>query len=168
MSPQTLAANLEGLRNFRSVFGIVFSRGDEVVFSDAAVPGESLAELAITLDDISFYFKDEQRDPDQLAFGYDGGNLLIILDVRFRLVVMHHRHEDVDIIAQAANAFLKDYRIGLIAERVSLGDTVEQAAITAEAREAIDAPLSREPTPGKTERAHKAVDPTQPISPIIS
>lgn len=168
MSPQTLTANLEGLRNFRSVFGVVFSRGDEVIFSDASVPGESLAEMAITLDDIAYYFKDEDRDPDQLAFGYDGGNLLVILDVRFRLVVLHHNHDDVDIIAHAANSFLKDYRIGLIAERVSLGDTVEEAAISAEARQAIDAPLSGEPPPQPSDRGQKTVDPTQPISPITS
>lgn len=170
MSPQTLSANLEALRKFRSVYGVVFSRGDEIVFSDANVPGESLAEVAVTLDDISFYFEEEGRNPDQLSFGYDGGNILIILNGRYRLVVLHHAAEDVDIIAQAAHSFLKDYRIGLIGERISLGDSVEEAEIKAGAREAIDGNSAKahEAAAEIAEKVHRPVDPTQPISPVTS
>lgn len=170
MSPQTLSANLEALRGFRSVYGVIFSRSDEIVFSDAEIPGENLAELAVTLDDISFYFDEEGRNPDQLAFGYDGGNLLIILNDRYRLVVLHHNAEDVDIIAQAAHSFLKDYRVGLIGERVSLGDSVEEAEVNAGAREAIDgdSPKAHEAAEGLAKKVHKPVEPTQPITPVFS
>ncbi len=170
MSPQTLSANLEALRNFRSVYGVVFSRSDEVVFSDANIPGENLAELAGTLDDISFYFEEEGRNPDQLSFGYDGGNLLVILGGRYRIVVLHHNAEDVDIIAQAARSFLKDYKIGLIGDRVALGDTIEVAEVKAGAREAIDGDSKRghEGAEGLAKKVHRAVDPTQPITPVFS
>ncbi len=61
-----------------------------------------------------FLFAQEQRTPDQLVFGYDGGHLLILLLGEFRMVVLHHQADEVDFVARAGRAFLKDYAMDLV------------------------------------------------------
>lgn len=171
MSPQTLSSNLEALRKFRSVCGVVFSRGDEILFGEADVAIDNLADLAVTLDDISYYFEEENRSPDQLAFGYDGGNLVLVMNERYRLVVIHRVPEDVDLVGRAAQAFLKDYRMGLVAGRVAEENAAGRIRAGIDAPEAIDELLStRQDAPASASFAGKAlrsVDPTQPIAPIV-
>ena len=114
MSPQTLTSALETLRNAGSVFGLLFSRGNEVIFQDTSYSEERVRELAQTVDDIAYYFEQEKRAPDQLAFGYDGGSLLILLRGEFRMVLFYHHIDEVDFVARAARAFLKDYEMGIV------------------------------------------------------
>jgi hypothetical protein len=49
-----------------------------------------------------------------LVFGYDGGHLLILLLGEFRMVVLHHQADEVDFVARAGRAFLKDYAMDLV------------------------------------------------------
>ncbi|MAS93244.1 MAG: hypothetical protein CMO55_08615 [Verrucomicrobiales bacterium] len=120
MNPETLSSNLGALRNLGSVFGIIFTRGTETLFNAAEFSLERTQEVVSTLDDISFYFENEGRLPDQLSFGYDGANLLLLLAEDFRLVVLYHNAGEVDDLATAARAFLKDYVASQIARQVSL------------------------------------------------
>ncbi|HQZ27500.1 MAG: hypothetical protein KA250_06945 [Verrucomicrobiales bacterium] len=113
MSPQAIASSLESLRNAGSVFGLILAKGQEVIFGDTSLTPEGVQELAITLDDIAYYFTQEKRNPDQLAFGFDGGSLLILLADEYRLVVFHYDSNELDFVAKAGRAFLKDYLTGL-------------------------------------------------------
>jgi hypothetical protein len=113
MSPQIFVSSLESLRNAGSVFGLILSEGQDVIFDDTPLTPEGVKELAITLDDIAYYFEQEKRNPDQLAFGFDGGNLLILLAGVYRLVFFHHETSELDFVAKAGRAFLKDYLTGL-------------------------------------------------------
>lgn len=109
MTPETFAATLGALRHAGSVYGLVLSRRREVLYQDAPCGEARATELAALLDEISCYFEQERRSPDQLFFGYDGGQLLILLLGEFRMVVFHREPGEVDFVARAGRAFLKDY-----------------------------------------------------------
>jgi hypothetical protein len=109
MSPQNVASALGALRNSGSVFGVLLTRGNELIYQDAPVSEPRLGELVTILDDIAYYFEQEKRAPDQLSFGYDGGNILLQLRDDLRLVIFHHRSDEVDRVATASAAFLKDF-----------------------------------------------------------
>jgi len=109
MTPQTFASAIGGIRHAGSVYGFILAHGHDVLFHETPFSEIRIRELAAALDDIVYYFEQEKRRPDQLAFGYDGGNLLILLLEDFRLVVFHHLADEVDFIARASRAFLKDH-----------------------------------------------------------
>lgn len=109
MSPQDFASALGALRHSGSVFGVLLTRGHELLYQDTTIPEPRISELATVLDDIAYYFEQEKRSPDQISFGYDGGNILLQLRDDLRLVVFHHRSDEVDRVAKASSAFLKDY-----------------------------------------------------------
>jgi hypothetical protein len=109
MSPQNFASALGALRHSGSVFGVLATKGHDLIYQDTTIPEPRLGELATILDDIAYYFEQEKRSPDQLSFGYDGGNILLQLRGDLRLIVFHHRAEEIDQIATASAAFLKDY-----------------------------------------------------------
>jgi hypothetical protein len=116
MTPQTFASELAAIRHAGSVYGLILTRGHELLFHDTPFPDERVRELAASLDDIAYYFKQEKRTPDQLAFGYDGGHLLILLFDDFRMVVFHHQGDEVDFVARASRAFLKDHAMDLLTQ----------------------------------------------------
>jgi len=109
MSPQNFASAIGALRHSGSVFGVLLTRGHELLYQDTTISEPRIRELATVLDDIAYYFEQEKRSPDQLSFGYDGGNILLQLRDDLRLVVFHHRSDEVDRVAKASAAFLKDY-----------------------------------------------------------
>ena len=76
-------------------------------------------EVVALIDDILEYVSNQGREVDQLCFGYDGGNLVIVTDDDYRLIVMHMQPDEVDFIAKAARAFLIDFQVGLFAEQLS-------------------------------------------------
>lgn len=113
MTPETFAATLGALRSAGAVYGLVLARRHEILYHDAPCGEARARELATTLDDIACYFEQERRSPDQLVFGYDGGNLLILLLGEFRMIVFHREAGEVDFVARAGRAFLKDYAMDL-------------------------------------------------------
>ena len=115
MTPQSFTTALGAIRHAGSVYGLILTRWQDLLFQDTPYAPSKVAELASTLDDIVYYFEQEQRAPDQLVFGYDGGHLLILLLGEFRMVVFHHQAEEVDFVARAGRAFLKDYAMDLLA-----------------------------------------------------
>ena len=141
MNPETFTSNLGALRNLESVFGLIFMRGTEALFSDAEFPSERITEIVSIVDDITYYFDSENRNPDQLSFGYDGANILIFLRKDLRMVVLYHNQDQVDTIADSARAFLMDYETSLL---VAEFETVQIGM----------------------QREKKGVPPTEPIAPV--
>lgn len=129
MTGTLLASALGALRNSGSVFGLLLTRGHEVIFRDVELPDGRVTELASILDDIAYYFEQEKRSPDQLSFGYDGGNLLLQLRGELRMVIFHHQPDEVDEIAGASAAFLKDYEMGLLVNGWSRGHVATPATV---------------------------------------
>ena len=109
MSPQNIATSLDALRQTGSVFGVILTKGHEIIYEDTAIPEPRLSGLVTILDEIAYYFGQEQRCPDQLSFGYDRGNLLIQLRGDLRMIVFHHQADEIDHLGRASAAFLKDY-----------------------------------------------------------
>lgn len=114
---------LGALRQAGSVYGILLMREKELLYHDSPYLESQAVDLVSTLDDIAYYFEQEKRAPDQLSFGYDGGNLLILMLGPFRIVVFHHQFDEVDAVARAARAFLKDHAMGLLVAGLAAGRT---------------------------------------------
>jgi hypothetical protein len=127
MNPSQLAATLGALRKAGSVFGVLFTQGETTRFSDLAYSPERVAALKKIVSDIASYYEKEQRRPELLAFGFDGGSLVILMRGDHRLVVLHHRSDEADFIAKAGGAFLKDYFASLAAERFLAADRAAPA-----------------------------------------
>ncbi len=152
MNSQTIQSTLASLRKAGSIFGVLFCQDGETLFSDLAYTPERVTEFTAILDDIGYYFDQEGRDPDALAFSYDGGNLVILMQDGLRLVVLHHDADEVDFIASAGGAFIKDYQMGKsVREFTENGVTEMPKSVPAPARDA-------EP--------NRKVDPTSPISSV--
>ncbi len=170
MSPQTLTATLGALRKAGSVIGVVFAKDTEILYNDAPFVPERMNELVGVLDDIAFYFEQEKKDPDQLAFGYDGGNLAIVLDGSYRILVLHAVADEVDFIAKAARSFLKDYQMSIFAGGLVDGSSIEESRRRLEqsqvkfnvAEEGEEKP-ARVITEQITAQAKKASDMTEPV-----
>ena len=152
MNPQTIQSTLASLRKAGSIFGVLFCQDGETLFSDLAYTPERVTEFTAILDDIGYYFDQEGREPDALAFSYDGGNLVTLMQDGLRLVVLHHDADEVDFIASAGGAFIKDYQMGKsVREFTENGVTEMPKSVPAPARDA-------EP--------NRKVDPTSPISSV--
>lgn len=149
MNSQILESTLAALRRSGSVFGVILNEGSATVYSDLAYLPDRVADLTTILDDICFYFEQEGRDPDALAFSYDGGNLILLRRDGLRLVVLHHNADEADFIAVAGNAFLKDLSTS--------------RSVKAFVKEERGVPTG--PTPAVAPKK-KLVDPTAPISPV--
>lgn len=124
MSPQTFATSLDVLRQAGSVFGVLLTKGHEIIYQDTAIPEPRLSELATILDDIAYYFEQEQRRPDQFSLGYDGGNLLIQLRGDLRMIVFHHQADEIDHVGRVSAAFLKDYGMSVLVDEWVAGAAV--------------------------------------------
>lgn len=172
MKVDTIQSSLSGLKSAGSVFGVILAQENQVVFSDVPFTQDRVEHVVTVLDDIGFYFKKENRKIDQLAFGYDGGNLVVVLDEAYRLIVLHSLNDEIDFIAKAAKAFLIDYQMGLFAaefekdldqDRAIETVSPEPEAVTPEEVK-IQEPL-RPGTTRITLRAEKGFDKTQPLQP---
>lgn len=117
MSPETLSSSLSALKTTGSVFGVFLSNGDRILFQASPFSDSRIAELATTLDDIALYFEQENRKPDQLSFGFDGANLLVLIEGEHRLAVFSHNAEEVDLLAEFSRAFMKDFASSLLIGR---------------------------------------------------
>ncbi|MEM6278411.1 MAG: hypothetical protein AAF491_05850 [Verrucomicrobiota bacterium] len=150
MTPETIIATLGAMRQAGSVFGVLFSKGTEEIFSDLAYTPDRIEAMVAVLDDIVAYFDQEGRQPEVLSFCYDGGNLLLVLARGHRLVVLHHHADEADFIAKAAGAFLKDYFTSLAVE-----DWSDEAGKKKAKKSAKRSKARRKPG-----------DPTAPITPM--
>lgn len=117
MTPETLSANLNAFKKAGSIYGVMFQRGHEVIYSKLPFTSDKAKELSVVINDIVHFYAQEGQVLDQLAFRHDDGNLMIFLKEDHQLVVLHHSPEEVDSIADAATSFLCDYLTG---EAISL------------------------------------------------
>ena len=172
MKVETIQSSLSGLKSAGSVFGVILARESQVIYSDVPFTQDRVDHVVTVLDDIGFYFKKENRNVDQLAFGYDGGNIVVVMDEGYRLIVCHSVNDEIDYIAKAAKAFLIDYQMGLFAaefekdlnqDRALNAVSPEPQPVTAEQIRA------QEPQRPGTQRinlkAEKGFDETEPLQP---
>ncbi|MEM7698796.1 MAG: hypothetical protein AAF236_10365 [Verrucomicrobiota bacterium] len=173
MRSQVLQANLNSLRKSGSVFGLVMARETTVMFSDVAFSAKAVTGIVQTVDDIIFYYAKEHRSPDTFAFGYDGGNLLLVTDEFFRLIVWYSDETGIDRVTRSARSFLKDYKASLITDQLEKGLSLVEAERVAfseaELPDVLDGEdaLARPVTERISARAKGPIDPTSPIAPVL-
>lgn len=119
MSKESIQGPLTALRNAGTVSGVCLVRGTELVVNLFPFSENRVNEVVTLIDDILLFLADKGRQIDQLCFGYDGGNLVIVSDDDYRLIIMHMHPDEIDFIAKAARAFLIDFQVGLFAEQLS-------------------------------------------------
>lgn len=115
MNQEALTASLRALRGYASVTGVILARGSKVLASQSELLPFQTSEVVTTLDDIVAYFRDDNRKPDQLAFGYDGAQLIVLIYEPYRLIITHREANEIDLIATAARAFMLDFEMGMVA-----------------------------------------------------
>ena len=172
MKGETIQSSLSALKSAGSVFGVILSQESEVIYSDVPFSSDRVAHVATVLDDIGFYFKKENRVVDQLAFGYDGGSLVVVIDEPYRIIVCHSQQDEIDFIAKAAKSFLIDYQMGLFAaefERV-LNQQSALETVSPEPKDITPEQIKvQEPHRPGTQRitlkAEKGFDDTEPLQP---
>ncbi len=112
MKPKTFSGSLSVIRNAGSVQGLLLARGDQILHCDLMGGEPKAREITTLIEDISVYFEETQRNPDQLFFEYQGGNVLLLLMDQYRMMILFQSPEEVDVIARACRSFLKDYAMG--------------------------------------------------------
>ncbi|MEM9284202.1 MAG: hypothetical protein AAGA96_20485 [Verrucomicrobiota bacterium] len=152
MTSEEMAASLEALKKADSAFGVFFARGNKLIRNEFPYSDEKVIELCVILDDISSYFAQDDRFPDQLAFSYDGGSLIILFAGEYRLVVIHHESRRADTIVASARAFLRDYLAGKAINRLDASTR---------------SPNNDAPKPSQTAKSVGHVPPTAPIRPVV-
>lgn len=157
MNPKTLSSTLSALKKNGSVFGVFLSNGNQILFQESPFSETRIAGLATTLDDIALYFVQENRTPDQLSFGYDGGNLLVLIEGEHRLAVFFHHAGEVDLLAEFARAFMKDFVSSVL---------VEGFEAPAQGSAASSANRSAGNIARIAAQAKRPIDPTSPIQPV--
>lgn len=172
MTTKTIQSCLGALKKSGSVFGVILARENQIVYADVPFSNERVSHVANVLDDIQFYFKKENRHVDQLAFGFDGGNMVIVADEDYRIIVFHSLSDEVDLIAKSAKSFLLDYQMGLFASEFQVDQNQERAieSVSPEPRqmtpeEAQQQAAIRPGTQRITLKAESGFDDTQPLQP---
>jgi hypothetical protein len=124
---ETIQSSLSALKSSGSVFGVILAHESHIIYADVPFAQDRVGPLAAVLDDIGFYFKKENRKVDQLAFGYDGGSLVVVMDEAYRIIVLHSLVDEIDFIAKSAKSFLIDYQMGLFAAEFEKDHNQERA-----------------------------------------
>lgn len=92
-----------------TVRGVCMLKHGEVIFERFPYSARRLVKVCRVVEDLSKEFRDQGRSVDQMAFGYDGGNLLAVSVQGYRLIVMHLMNDEIDFLAKAGRAHLEDY-----------------------------------------------------------
>lgn len=175
MNRETIQASLGALRGSGSVFGVMFAREAEVLFTDVPYSRDRVDHVVGVMDDICFYFLKENRSVDQLAFGYDGGSITVVIDDSYRLIVLHSLPAEVDYIAKAGKAFLVDYQMGIFATEFEREPDLSKAMAAVNPLpqgSPADQGTVQEPYRPATQRialkAEAGFDDTEPIQPMLN
>lgn len=121
MNIESLERPLQMLRKSGTVSGLCLARGRDIIYNLFPFSEERVADFMGVIDDILLHYRSLARHLDQMAFGFDGGNSVVVADTELRLVVFHMRDDEVDFIAKAARAFLVDYQTALAVKAMSEG-----------------------------------------------
>lgn len=92
-----------------TVRGVCVLKRGEVVFERFPYSASRLVKVCRVVEGLCKEFRDQGRSVDQMAFGYDGGNLLAVSVKDYRLIVMHLMNDEIDFLATAGRAHLEDY-----------------------------------------------------------
>lgn len=99
---------LEVLIASGTVRGTCLLKEGEVIYETFPHSAARLVKVCRVVDGLTKEFKDQGRTVDQMAFGYEGGNLLAVSMEKYRLLIMHLMNDEIDFLANVARACLAD------------------------------------------------------------
>ena len=99
---------LEVLIAAGTVRGTCLLKRGEVVYETFPYSAARLVKVCRVVEGLTKEFQDQGRSVDQMAFGYEGGNLLAISVNHYRLVIMHLMNDEIDFLANIARNCLED------------------------------------------------------------
>ncbi len=91
-----------------TVRGTCLLKQGEVIYETFPFSATRLIKVCRVVDGLTKEFKDKGRIVDQMAFGYEGGNLLAVSVKNYRLIIMHLMNDEIDFLAKVARACLED------------------------------------------------------------
>lgn len=92
-----------------TVRGVCVLKRGEVIFEKFPYSASRLVKVCRVVEGLSKEFRDQGRSVDQMAFGYDGGNLLAVSVKDYRLIFMHLMNDEIDFLANIGRAHLEDF-----------------------------------------------------------
>ncbi|MCF6311123.1 MAG: hypothetical protein L3J39_01605 [Verrucomicrobiales bacterium] len=99
---------LSAIMTAGTVIGICLLKNGSIVHENFPCSPPDLVKICRVIDGLTQECESQGRKVDQMAFGYDGGNLLAITIGDHRLLIMHLTSEEIDFLAKTARAYLKD------------------------------------------------------------
>jgi len=99
---------LEVLIASGTVRGTCLLKRGEVVYETFPYSAARLVKVCRVVEGLTKEFQDQGRSVDQMAFGYEGGNLLTVSVKHYRLIIMHLMNDEIDFLANVARACLVD------------------------------------------------------------
>lgn len=99
---------LEALMTSGTVRGICLLRDGGVSYENFPYSAVRLVKVCRVVEGLTNEFKKQGRAVDQMAFGYDGGNLLAVSQGSYRLIFMHLLSDEIDFLAKSARAHMAD------------------------------------------------------------
>ncbi|MCF6311600.1 MAG: hypothetical protein L3J39_04030 [Verrucomicrobiales bacterium] len=99
---------LEALLASGTVRGVCLLKDGDVSYENFPYSAARLVKVCRVVEGLTKEFKAQGRVVDQMAFGYDGGNLLAVSMENYRLIFMHLMSDEIDFLAKAARAHMAD------------------------------------------------------------
>ncbi|NOX99393.1 MAG: hypothetical protein GXP30_06645 [Verrucomicrobia bacterium] len=99
---------LEVLIAAGTVRGTCLLNNGEVIYETFPYSAARLVKVCRVVEGLTKEFKNQGRNVDQMAFGYEGGNLLAVSVGNHRIIIMHLMNDEIDFLAQVARACLED------------------------------------------------------------
>ena len=99
---------LNRLRETATVCGVCLCRDGEIVTNLFPYSEERMSKICGEADAIFADFQARGRRIERLVVGFDAGQMLIVNDRSYRLLVMHLFSDEADFLAKAGLAFLSD------------------------------------------------------------
>ncbi len=99
---------LEVLLASGTVRGFCLLKDGEVIHEKFPYSAARLVKVCRVVEGLTKEFRAQGRSVDQMAFGYDGGNLLAVTVGNYRVIFMHLMSDEIDFLAKAARVHLAD------------------------------------------------------------
>ncbi len=115
---------LEVLIASGTVRGTCLLKNGEVIYEKFPYSAARLVKVCRVVEGLTKEFKAQGRSVDQMAFGYDGGNLLAVSVKNYRLIFMHLMSDEIDFLAKAARTHLEDLIAAELPEQEPVNDPV--------------------------------------------
>lgn len=91
-----------------TVLGTCLLKKGEILYENFPCSATTLVKICRVFDGLTKEYKKQGSQINQMAFGYNGGNLLAVTLDDYRLIIIHLMADEIDFLANTARAHLSD------------------------------------------------------------